>query len=79
SGVDPVSKIQIEKTITELAERKGAHVIVTTHELSYMTNKDCFVHLLHNGKIQSFGSYDEFVSNSDKKDPEEAFVNLVEA
>lgn len=78
SGVDPVSKVQIEEVINELVEKKDTHVIVTTHELDYMTKKDCYVHLLHNGKIKSFESYEDFVKNSDNRDPADAFVKLVE-
>ncbi|MBM6957599.1 ATP-binding cassette domain-containing protein [Lactobacillus gallinarum] len=79
SGVDPVSKVQIEKVINDLAQRKDHLVIVTTHELNYMTKQDCYIHLLHNGEIRSFASYDDFVAASDKKDPEEAFAKLVGA
>lgn len=77
SGVDPVSKIQIEEIITNLAQKKNTCVIVTTHELDHLIKGNCSIHLLNNGKIQSFDSYEEFVKNSDHHDPEEAFAKLV--
>ncbi|TSO25606.1 ATP-binding cassette domain-containing protein [Lactobacillus sp. LL6] len=76
AGVDPVSKIQIEKTIGELAKDKEKLVIVTTHELSHMNQENCYIHLLNNGKISFFESYQDFVSVSPTQNPEEAFVKL---
>lgn len=79
AGVDPVSKIQIEKTIGELAQDKEKLVIVTTHELSHMNQDNCYIHLLNNGKIQFFESYQDFVSVSVSGNPEEAFAKLTGA
>ena len=77
SGVDPVSKIQIEEIISDLAKKENTCVIVTTHELDYLIGGKCFIHLLNDRKIQSFDSYEEFIKNSDHHDPEEAFAKLV--
>lgn len=76
AGVDPVSKIQIEKTIGELAQDKEKLIIVTTHELSHMNQENCYIHLLNNGKISFFESYQDFVSVSPTQNPEEAFLKL---
>lgn len=79
AGVDPVSKVQIEKTIGELANNPEKLVIVTTHELSHMNRDNCYVHLLNNGKIQFFNSYQDFVSVSSSGNPEDAFAKLTGA
>lgn len=77
SGVDPVSKIQIEEIISDLAKKENTCVIVTTHELDHLIKGNCSIHLLNNGEIQSFDSYEEFIKNSDHHDPKEAFAKLV--
>lgn len=78
AGVDPVSKIQIEKTVGELASDPKKLIIVTTHELSHMNKDNCYVHLLNNGKIQFFNSYQDFVSVSSSGNPEDAFAKLTD-
>lgn len=77
SGVDPISKIQIEEIISDLAKKENTCVIVTTHELDHLIKGNCSIHLLNNGEIQSFDSYEEFIKISDHHDPKEAFAKLV--
>lgn len=77
SGVDPVSKVQIEAIINSLVKNKHANVVVTTHELNYLSKNDCFIHLLHDGKVKSYDSYDKFIQYSNNNDPEEAFAKIV--
>ncbi|WP_419242200.1 ATP-binding cassette domain-containing protein (plasmid) [Pediococcus pentosaceus] len=75
SGVDPVSKGQINKTLLSSAKNSKRIVIVTTHELRDM-EQNSYVHLLNNKKIKSFNSYEDFVSASKIGDVEDAFSSL---
>lgn len=75
AGVDPVSRKQINKILTNLAQGFDKLVIVATHDLNSIN--DGRIYLLNNHEITMFNSKDDFIAQADSNNIEDAFEILV--
>ncbi|AWB45430.1 hypothetical protein DCC85_15180 [Paenibacillus sp. CAA11] len=77
SGVDPEARVQILRRIEQLVQNPEVIVLLSTHTLHEFSNIDCKIHLLHQGRMQFEGSYEEFVHN-EADNPDLAFYERVQ-
>lgn len=78
SGVDPHSKADILDGIIDLSKNKDKVVIMSTHVLHDLSEMNCKIHLLHKGKINFVGTYDEFLKKFNHSNPDKAFRNFID-
>ncbi|GEN30573.1 ABC-2 type transport system ATP-binding protein [Cerasibacillus quisquiliarum] len=78
SGVDPHSKVDILDSIMNLSKNKNKVVIMSTHVLHDLSEMNCKIHLLHRGKINFVGTYDEFLKKFNHSNPDKAFRNFID-
>ncbi|MBH5316460.1 ATP-binding cassette domain-containing protein [Paenibacillus sp. GSMTC-2017] len=78
SGVDPVSRKQIYRSIQGLVEQKKT-VVVSTHQLNELINVDCHMILLHKGRIAFEGDIHTWMKQYNTTDPNQAFELATES
>ncbi|MDP4147415.1 MAG: AAA family ATPase [Bacillota bacterium] len=76
SGVDPDSRIKLVKRLEELSKKENTLVLMSTHILHELEYLDCILYLLHNEKIIFQGTYNEFLTLTETKNPDIAFYKL---
>lgn len=78
SGVDPSSRRNIMKKLDELVN-EGSTCLISTHQLHDLSHINSNVIFLHSGEVLYQGDYHEWLNNFKTEDPDQAFVEMVEA
>lgn len=77
SGVDPSSRKNIMNRLDELVD-KNATCLISTHQLHDLSHVAAHVIFLHDGVILYEGDYHEWLEKFQTRDPDEAFIKMIE-
>jgi ABC-2 type transport system ATP-binding protein len=76
SGVDPSSRLKILQKL-ELLIKNGSSCLISTHQLQDISNVDCNIIMLHEGKVKFEGGYNEWLKLYDTENPDIAFERSI--